>query len=247
MTTSSSTPGRKNSSPRASHAQKGRFPRKRKDKISLHPEQYLPAWIKLQSFSSAPTLPSLHHALSPTTPHWNAFKSDQSCNIQGLTLPAWMAQDVQHQKLPPPSTPHAIHRQNKDEMIKMAATHPAPPLQRAARAIRRMHKTARIDNCTRTQRNLMRSLSACTVIFLAVLCILLIARAALCNGGAGCVAAILIISSLILPVDCVRSGRRRQLLMLHILSHPRSKVKPCMLQDWSDLKAFQWGVVGESA
>ena len=39
----------------------------------------------------------------------------------------------------------------------MAATHPAPPLQRAARAIRRMHKTARIDNCTRTQRNLMRS------------------------------------------------------------------------------------------
>ena len=39
----------------------------------------------------------------------------------------------------------------------MAATHPAPPLQRAARAIRRMHKTARIDSSTPTQRKLMCS------------------------------------------------------------------------------------------
>ena len=39
----------------------------------------------------------------------------------------------------------------------MCATHPAPPLQRAARAIRRMHKTTRIDNTTPTQRKLMCS------------------------------------------------------------------------------------------
>ena len=55
----------------------------------------------------------------------------------------------------------------------------------------------------------MRSLVDGGALFsiLAVLCILLIARAALCNGGAGCVAAILIISSLFcLWVACEVEG-----------------------------------------
>ena len=43
------------------------------------------------------------------------------------------------------------------------------------------------------------------------------------------------------------SGRRRQQLKLHILSHPRSRVKRSMLRNWSDYQNFQFGCVGECA